>query len=38
MKYARFTKIQQTFKRWTFYEDRIAHLNKRLKDTNHHVS
>ena len=35
--------IQQTFKRWTLYEDRIADLSKRLKDerrghTNHHVS
>ena len=25
-------KIQQTFKRWTLYEDRVAELSKRLKD------
>ena len=24
--------IQQTFKRWTLYEDRVAELSKRLKD------
>ena len=32
MKYVRFTKIQQTFKRWMLYEDRIADLGKLLKD------
>ena len=32
LKYVRFTKIQQTFKRWTFYEDRIKGLSKRLND------
>ena len=35
--------FQQTFKRWTLYEDRIADLSKRLKDErrghmNHYVS
>ena len=43
LKYVPFTKIQHSFKRWTIYEDRIADLNKRLKDVrrghaNHHVS
>ena len=43
LKYVRFTKIQQTFKRCLIYEDRIADLSRRLKDecrghTNHHVS
>ena len=32
MKYVRFTKIQQTFKRWMLREDRIADLGKLLKD------
>ena len=32
LKHVRFMKIQHTFKRWTIYEDRIAELNKRLKD------
>ena len=27
LKYVRFTKIQQTFKRWTLYEGRIKDLN-----------
>ena len=31
LKYVRFTKIQQTFKRWTLYEDRIKDLSKRLR-------
>ena len=43
LKYVRFTKIQDTFKRRMIYEDRIADISKRLKDerrghTNHHVS
>ena len=31
LKYVHFTKIQQTFKRWTLYEDRIKDLSKRLR-------
>ena len=31
LKYVRYTKIQQTFKRWTLYEDRIKDLGKRLR-------
>ena len=31
LKYARFTKIQQTFKRWTLYEERIKDVSKRLR-------
>ena len=31
--YALITKIQHTFKRWTFYEGRIADLRKRINES-----
>ena len=31
MKYVRLMKIQQTYKRWTLYKDRIKDLSKRSR-------